>query len=1516
MIFFEALASGGGSEWYYTVLMKAPLGAEITLDDNDEEVTATGAGTDTLIGIPVHNPSSAYELTVKMNGLTSPSQTVNTPVNSGAISDVITVNFANIHIVYDDNFRGQDLSITDGTHTASPAPKFPTTGNVMDIYVPYTGDWTLEATDPVSGDTFNSSPNPVPITSLTQSINVGLYVIPDGEKVTPTDDIETWLLCADIKDTGYTTLEEVLNDEEVLIKVLTDENATQYLKRSKTFINAGLVPIMTDNTHPSGQVIYSSSYSSYPAYQIFDGTSTPGSTNEGVGGYIGFDFGTPTKISKAKITSGNTGVYKVQAYINGSWEDVATLSPSVIHTDYEVEFDPVTAEKFRFLCESLSSGSRCGFDEAQFFPWKEGITENELAMQAIGSYDVAANILLSDSDWESALGSSDYGTDVFNTKVPKMTSNSAPSGAASCSSYYNNNDDFNAYKAFHLDPLTSNADTRGWLPAASQSNQWVQYDFGESKEVSVWALSTDYGSGDKTFTLTASNDSSFSSPVTLGTITAKADNYSTIHSPHVGDGTPYRYYRVTISGTTDNSAQGIRCQFYGREAGGIQDWIKAAGLTKPYTTLQEVLNDPNTLATLVTNHDAVDYLVTAKALIDDICADETAMRYIGKRNYCADTLLADEDWYVAIRDSVYFESVLNALVPAMTTETKANVGGTNELNSNYARWRAFDKNYNSSWQSNNTKPAKVFYKFPSAITIEKGFISPLVHPTNNYIYAKTYKVIASNDGNTWVDLTDTITYSGSIISGSPDRYGSNQYFNVTKNKGSYIYYGVNVLTSDNGNYCGIAELQIYGRSDVDESKIDVYAAAADTISRVKSDGTTEVVCTTDNDGYYQIDKSDLPNGEYLLESGVADLPIVTSATNQMTPGTGRLQGEISTDKYSQHFKVTNDTVELVFMPETLQNILYWYGYKGKDIEKVTTGNGWQSTNHSNHTLVDNTVYNQRDIQEYTSNASYYSGVGNKSQRYFEKVAHMISTLKSAASGVNDYSLILSTTKDLHSRTLQCSTQNAYKDKRLLSEIYDKGRSSQYDKSSYTVALGDGDGGINIHAYWINDENRLPTYLSAANDILYILDGARQVPIATTNAEGKSYALMLEPGTYDIYSSVAKDPSDLNQPYHKQVTITPYTRTVKVMPENTLYWWGYIDENLEDQTTANGWSNNGNNNTVNTKSLNYMQNTSQSSGNVCVGSGTKNAIKTGAFHSIVLGVTTTGSGGYGAVNIAINKTTAGIVSGANFTCDASNMAHDVFRSDIKDYFVNAFANNGRANKVFALWYEGPSIYSNFFSAANDTVYYTENGVDIVVAETNGVGEARVDFSQIPTGVTLKSTVADDPDSLATTPAKFSKVFNGPNADGKFYLMPEDGDKMLYWYGWMSDNCEAVTAENGWSSRNSSLDSPTFDESKARLSVSNNTTGCGIGTKSIIPSASKFKGIIQGITVSGTTYGYIVTTNPLNSKSYAESTPFSDYIMINTNTKDLWELDTSARSDFRCGAYLESNRTMDVYAFWYE
>ena len=116
---FEALASAtGGSDWFYVILMEAPLNSDITVDDGDETVYATGRGIGNYIGIPVTNAGSAYTITVEANGLTAPTQTVNTPASStpsGGISDIITVNMAKVHITFESNFKGQRRELrTDG----------------------------------------------------------------------------------------------------------------------------------------------------------------------------------------------------------------------------------------------------------------------------------------------------------------------------------------------------------------------------------------------------------------------------------------------------------------------------------------------------------------------------------------------------------------------------------------------------------------------------------------------------------------------------------------------------------------------------------------------------------------------------------------------------------------------------------------------------------------------------------------------------------------------------------------------------------------------------------------------------------------------------------------------------------------------------------------------------------------------------------------------------------------------------------------------------------------------------------------------------------------------------------------------------------------------------------------------------------------------------------------------------------------------------------------------------------
>lgn len=123
---------------------------------------------------------------------------------------------------------------------------------------------------------------------------------------------------------------------------------------------------------------------------------------------------------------------------------------------------------------------------------------------------------------------------------------------------------------------------------------------------------------------------------------------------------------VTYSGTTFSNTVEVTDTFdteiYATPDGStvtpvndIQIWLHCGNVwDKNYTTLDEVLADTTTLLALINSQNAVDYMVRSHDWCDDVCADATAMTYIGANNYAADTLLADSN---------------EGLVPIMTSDT-------------------------------------------------------------------------------------------------------------------------------------------------------------------------------------------------------------------------------------------------------------------------------------------------------------------------------------------------------------------------------------------------------------------------------------------------------------------------------------------------------------------------------------------------------------------------------------------------------------------------------------------------------------------------------------------------------------------------------------------------------------------------------------------------------------------------------------------------------------------------------
>lgn len=246
----------------------------------------------------------------------------------------------------------------------------------------------------------------------------------------------------------------------------------------------------------------------------------------------------------------------------------------------------------------------------------------------------------------------------------------------------------------------------------------------------------------------------------------------------------------------------------------IQLWLKCGSIfDKNYTTISQVLSDTTTLLALISDNNAVDYMVRSTTWASDVCADSTAMTDIGANSYCADTLLSDSTWLSAIANSTYFESVLNVKVPYMTSNSapEGECLYTSEFSGRYAYF-AFQHENNpatavtSIWLSNQqTTPVYIGYHFTSPVVVNKiKVMFALASSTTNT--STTFTLQGSNTGNSddWHDIGSAITDTNTTATG---------YSFV--NSAAYEYYRINITaqTISGASYKGAVNiLQFYGRA--------------------------------------------------------------------------------------------------------------------------------------------------------------------------------------------------------------------------------------------------------------------------------------------------------------------------------------------------------------------------------------------------------------------------------------------------------------------------------------------------------------------------------------------------------------------------------------------------------------------------------------------------------------------------------------------------------------------------------
>lgn len=237
----------------------------------------------------------------------------------------------------------------------------------------------------------------------------------------------------------------------------------------------------------------------------------------------------------------------------------------------------------------------------------------------------------------------------------------------------------------------------------------------------------------------------------------------------------------------------------------IDTWLWYGDVSGTFSTLSDILADSTALSTLMASTDAVDYLVRCTNWISDICGDQSAMSYIGLNNYCANTLLADEDWCEGIANSEYIESVLNVKIPTMTgASTPSGTVSCSTAYSGTYGWYAFDKNLSTQYISNSTgDDLYVQYMFTSKIHAYSAYVA--VTSNGSTATNMTYKIQGSNDGSSWTDIIDNQTVSVINTSNTIKKHAMNKeykYFRLLK-----------VSSTSTIRFC-VPEFNIYGRADV------------------------------------------------------------------------------------------------------------------------------------------------------------------------------------------------------------------------------------------------------------------------------------------------------------------------------------------------------------------------------------------------------------------------------------------------------------------------------------------------------------------------------------------------------------------------------------------------------------------------------------------------------------------------------------------------------------------------------
>ncbi len=391
----------------------------------------------------------------------------------------------------------------------------------------------------------------------------------------------------------------------------------------------------------------------------------------------------------------------------------------------------------------------------------------------------------------------------------------------------------------------------------------------------------------------------------------------------------------------------------------VSIWLACAGIKdKAYTTLSQVIGDSETFNALLGDSNACAYMARSTTWASTLCADQYAMSMIGQYDVCSLALLGNATWASAIAQSDYVESVYNLYTPKMTSNTTpSGTASAKDTQSGYQVYYAIGRknlvvnsvgggNFDIWHSSANDDNEWLRYQFPSAITAEIALFNPYY---NTYyspsITCKDIVLQGSNDGSTWVDLTETLQPENDYIpdtsGGSGVGYcGKTLVMPITKNKGSYTYYQVTMNRYSPSNYrCSVVRFSVFGRADSGEK---IHGGNGDTFYRI-------------------VDGNHVP----ITDPATLDVGVYTIYSNGLAKDPSNLSND-----YGKQIRICKNTKEIVIRPD---GALYWWGYIG-DLESAIEANGWSKTGSIS---LDAPTYSTNNIRFY-GGSSGFSGIGKKS----------------------------------------------------------------------------------------------------------------------------------------------------------------------------------------------------------------------------------------------------------------------------------------------------------------------------------------------------------------------------------------------------------------------------------------------------------------------------------------------------------------------------------------------------------